>query len=563
MRYRLIAPFLACSLLAIPFYGCSKKSDTPSGTTKSGVTTLLQEPLLKKLPPATAAVSVIDFAGEGFQKMKHLPFAKNSSFMNHISRTADKLRETPGSEDAAKVLDGVLAGFKELGIAGADGTANWDAIMSKAVLFVAPDAGASDGIPAIGGFFTAAPGTSLAQKMPLIKKSMEQSGETATPVTIGGVTGFQVGRVLAVGNDKLLTVTSSKRAAELLFSTEETSAMAEMMESAELKQLQPRLQTSDPAVHVMFMSMTKLAPIVEKLAAAAGEDASKLQLKDLPIDGVSSLASVRNDQLINTIGVGLTGRTETQKKVLSALASSNLPAIAGKFPADSAFSVSVDLKPLETADEVWAEMAANGTPRAQIDLLKSIKGVSLAVRGNDAGSPIPDLFVALESSKRDELATQIEQAVGQGIGGGQAIPWQEKRIGSTPARYLMTPLGAGVFMARPTGSTETIVAASSERALKDELEVAAGTLKGISTVVKTGDYMAGKPGELFALYVNFINTAAMLDGVRSSLAMFTGGSNDIENLFNTASLRTMGNAFLSVGYTQGVLGIDSIQGPAQ
>jgi hypothetical protein len=558
MRQRLFSPLLVCSLLVLPVVSCSKKSDETVVSTKTGVTQLFQEPLLKKLPPATAGVSVIDFAGQGFQKMKSLPITKSSSFINQINSMADKLRSTAGSEETVKLLDGMLATFRELGVVGTDGTANWDTLVSKAVLFVAPDAQSAEGIPALGGFFAAAPGASLKQKLPVLKKALEQNGGAATPITIAGAEGFQVGKALVVASDNLMAVTSSKGAAERLFTTEETSAMAELLESPELKQLQGKLQTQDPAVHAVFISMSKLTPIVEKLAAAAGEDTSKLQLKDLPIDGLSSLATVRNDQLINTMGLGLTGRTEAQKKVLTALGSANLPSIAGKFPADSAFSVSLDLKPLATADQMWTEMSANGTPQAQIELLKSIKGVSLAVRGNDAGSPIPDVFLALDSSKRDEIATNIEQLVGQGMGGGQAIPWQEKKVGDTSTRYFMTPLGAGIFMARPNTNADTLIAASSERALKDELSVSTGASKGMNAVIKTGDYRAGKPGELFSMYVNFINTAAMLEGVKSSMAMFTGGSKEFEDLFNTTALRTMGNGFLSVGYSEGVLGIDSI-----
>jgi hypothetical protein len=123
-----------------------------------------------------------------------------------------------------------------------------------------------------------------------------------------------------------------------------------------------------------------------------------------------------------------------------------------------------------------------------------------------------------------------------------------KDIAGSPTRYFTTLLGVGLFISKPAGSNSVLVT-SSERAVKDILNVSSGAPK-----LQPASVSANKTG---SLYLNFTEVANVLDSVKSSLAMFTGGASDIDKTLDSAKFRKMGVSSSTLGYQDGVFVIES------
>jgi hypothetical protein len=60
-------------------------------------------------------------------------------------------------------------------------------------------------------------------------------------------------------------------------------------------------------------------------------------------------------------------------------------------------------------------------------------------------------------------------------------------------------------------------------------------------------------GKIALLYLNFVRIADVLDSIKSTLAMFTGGNSELNEILNAANIRSWGVAAGSVSYTPGAL----------
>ena len=69
---RILATLIAVTVFTTALTGCSKGSDQQPSAAKSQGLTLLQDPLLKKLPPSTAIFSIFDASGAAYQGVKKL-----------------------------------------------------------------------------------------------------------------------------------------------------------------------------------------------------------------------------------------------------------------------------------------------------------------------------------------------------------------------------------------------------------------------------------------------------------------------------------------------------------
>lgn len=67
----ILATLIAVTVFTTALTGCSKGSDQQPSAAKSQGLTLLQDPLLKKLPPSTAIFSIFDASGAAYQGVKN------------------------------------------------------------------------------------------------------------------------------------------------------------------------------------------------------------------------------------------------------------------------------------------------------------------------------------------------------------------------------------------------------------------------------------------------------------------------------------------------------------
>jgi hypothetical protein len=234
-----------------------------------------------------------------------------------------------------------------------------------------------------------------------------------------------------------------------------------------------------------------------------------------------------------------------------------VPTTAGSIPGDSAVALSFDTKFLPKLEAVTKSVEGEAGEEG-FKAISNLKGLTIAFRNNDGGSPVPDIFIGLEANNRDDLSKIVEAALGQGMAasGAPGMQWQSKDLDGTPVRYFTTLIGVGVYLASPKG-TNTLLAASSERAMKDFLAASANGANSLQNTLKGPMKDRFAAAKLASTYVNFVQLANVIDSVKSSLAMLTGGANEIDKTIDTNSLRTWGTHVGSMAFTDGTLKIEA------
>jgi hypothetical protein len=562
--------------------GCSKESKTtvaPSQEARSSA--LLEVPLLKKIPASAVGFLVSDLSGEGYQKFKASPWFDNMP----LESAMGELERAGADAEQKKVVEALTQFLKKLGAITPDGKTNIDQVISSLVVVADQPANQANEFH-LAAYIAAAGATNLKEKLPVLRDALKELGATVKEDTVQGADAFVAtlpksseedeeagGFTLHVGaSEKLLGISDAKPLVENLFAASERNGIQNIRELPEFKRAEVAVRGTEAPLFLGFVSAAKLLPAAQSAAKkaadggkelratlsedgseeAASEDEGADQVEDfnpqeVPIDAV--VVSQGIDQgMVTRGGVAVTAKTDSQRTIFAALNAGVLPAAAKDLPADMALALALDTRSIAKVDSLFKDLENSGAVPA-LPQIKALKGLTLGIRNNDAGSPIPELVIALESDKRDELAATLEELLGTGLkSAGQEANWMSKDIAGSPTRYFTTLLGVGLFISKPAGSNSVLVT-SSERAVKDILNVSSGAPK-----LQPASVSANKTG---SLYLNFTEVANVLDSVKSSLAMFTGGASDIDKTLDSAKFRKMGVSSSTLGYQDGVFVIES------
>ena len=133
---------------------------------------------------------------------------------------------------------------------------------------------------------------------------------------------------------------------------------------------------------------------------------------------------------------------------------------------------------------------------------------------------------------------------------------QTKDIDGNQAKYFTTLVGAGIYMSAPTGNNNLVIG-SSESALKDLLSAQTNRTAGIVSSMPEGLKTQVGSANLAAFYFNFKKVADVVNSVKNTLAMFTGGNSELNELLNSADIASWGFAAGGVSYSPGTLSINS------
>jgi len=192
-----------------------------------------------------------------------------------------------------------------------------------------------------------------------------------------------------------------------------------------------------------------------------------------------------------------------------------------------------------------------------VEQLKKIQGITLGVRSGDGASPVPDIYLALDSSTRDAVASTVESGLGLAMmATGQPLQWLSKDIAGSPTRYFLTPIGVGVYLSSPKNSNSLIVA-SSERAVKD---LSSSTTSGASLDTSMPKALRDRVATTTtagSLYLNFIQIGDVAESVKSTVASMMGPNPDLDKALDPAHLRKFGIGIGSLSYANGVFKIQS------
>ncbi len=569
----ILATLIAVTVFTTALTGCSKGSDQQTSAAKSQGLTLLQDPLLKKLPPSTAIFSIFDASGAAYQGVKNTPWMKATG-TGSLQQVIDQIKSSGASESSLKTVQALYETVQKLGLLSATGESTVDTVMSRSVGFFA--LAPQDEVPVEAGLYlTAAPGVSLKSKLQLLEQALGEMDLLVSAQKIGGVDGLVAkipgvpeamtarAAIYVAATDSLMAISSSKSGAESLFSSAETDTLQNMQRSPEFQKAATAVNSAVPCMSFTFMDLKKISALAETmgLPAAGPSGVREFEPKDIPIDAIAMQQGF-GTQLITAISASVSGRTDTQTKVLQALEGSSLPLSMARLPSDTAIAFAFDTKFISKLEDVVKsfspDKAAEAT--AAFQQAKPLQGITFGLKNGDGSSPIPDLFVVIEATNRDALGSMAEGLMGQGMAGatGQsAMQWSAKEIEGVPTKFINTMFGAGVYLGSPKGSNSLLIS-SSERAIKELIAASSGARPGIAASLSAPLKANLAPQKLISLYANLPQLGSLLDSAKSSLAMFTGGSPELDQALDSTRLKKLGLTTGSVSYANGLFLLESV-----
>lgn len=577
---------LTTSLLAttVSLTACSKKEETAATSASTQATSQVEDPilsttLLKKVPATAAGVAVVDFKGDAYKKFLASPWGTQAGGLSVVQMALDELQKQGADNSEVAAAKSVIETLKKLGILSAEGKPQVEKVFGEMVLFLDTPPVGSEEKTNLGVFASAAQGANLKEKLTLIEGLIKEAGLPTAKETYQGAEGFAVplnpmpsgageagaaaadplGSMFFAATEKVLSVSRSKATVEASLKDDATDGFAGVKSAAEFQKAYNSVRSVDPSLSMVFVSMSRLAPAMTKMAAdsvAKGEPAD-FDPKTFPVDAFMFTQTISN-QLASKAAVVMSPRTDNQKTIFAAFDGASAPAAASKLPSDVAFALSLDTKFVSKLEPLLKDLQDNPASAEGFKVLKNLLGATLAIRNNDAGSPFPDLFFALEASNRDELGKVLETVVGQAMAssGAPTAPWQSKDVSGAPTRYFSTPLGVGMYVAAPKDST-TLFVASSERAIKDAIAASATGGQALGGTLSPGLKERLDIGKLGMVYLNFTQVANLVDSVKGSLAMFVPNSAEMDQYLDSNKLRTWGSSLTAFGYADGVLKLES------
>ncbi|MEN9845200.1 MAG: hypothetical protein RIS36_347 [Pseudomonadota bacterium] len=559
----ILATCLAVSLAIAPIVGCSKKEgDTPlqqKGLTSSS---LLDEPLLQKIPNTTAALAVMNFAGEGYKRFMASPWGNDMRGLNALKSAVEEVEASGASDHQIKIAKTILNSLQKLGLVSPEGKSQVEKVISEAVGFISIRKDTKAPLD-LGVFARGATGVNLSDQATSLKQILSDAGLKVADEHFGATKGFvatmpvpqEEGLPIAlyvVGTQDTFGMALSKEAVEGLLGAGTTNGMANLKALPEFSKAEESVRSSEAPLSFAFLSVSSF---LTNFAPKRGESDAGFDPQEIPVTSLA-MSQIYSEQMVTLAGVTVTPRNELQKSVFAAFENSGIPTNAFKLPADTALSLSLDTRVITKLESALKSL--NDPSAAMVvEQLKNIQGITLGLRNGDQASPLPDIYLTLDTSARDQVASTVESGIGLGMmATGQQLQWNSKEISGAPTRYIMTPLGVGVYLSSPKNSSALVVA-SSERAVQD---IATSNSGGASLDISMPRALRNRVAESSSgsLYLNFIQLATLLDGVKGTVESMMGPNPELGRALDSANLKKLGIGIGSLSYANGVFKIKSV-----
>ncbi len=553
---------LALSLLTAPLIGCSKKEGDSAPQQKAAtLPSLLDEPLLQKIPDTTAAFAVMDFSGDGYKRFISSPWGSDVRGLNALKSAVEELEAGGASEEQIKVAKTLLDSLQKLGLVSPDGKSQVEKVVSDAVGFISITKDAK--IPVdLGIFAQGASGINLTEKAVALRQILMDAGLSTADEQIGSAKGFvatmpvpeedmTISLHVVATKDKL-GLAFSKEAVEGLIADGATKGLSNLKALPEFAKAEETVRSPEPALSFAFLSVKTF---LTRLAEDSANSDDELGAKDIPVTAIA-MSQGYGDQMVTSAGVTVSPTNDLQRSVFAAFENSGIPADAFKLPSDTALSLSLDARVISKLENALKSL--NDPSAAMVvEQLKNIQGITLGLRNGDGTSPVPDIYLTLDSSARDQVASTVETGIGLGMmATGQQLQWNSKEISGSPTRYLMTPIGVGVYVSSPKNSNALVVA-TSERAVQD-ITTSNGGGASLDTSMSKALRSRVASTSTGSLYMNFIQLGALADAVKGTVASMMGPNPELDQALNSEQLRKLGVGIGSLSYSNGVFKIQSV-----
>ena len=515
---------------------------------------LLADQLLGKLPTSTAAFGIFDLGGEGYALLKKSPYSPSTDAQVALEAISEKLRAAGTSDEIIGLVEKLFNAGKKIGLISPEGSYTPEAVIGQALMFVGPANNQPSPVEA-GLFARGVSNANLSEKMSVLRTTVQESGVKTDPETIAGSEAFSVSlpmsqsKIYFAANKTTFGAATSKSALEGLFASANTDTFATIQGLPEYKRSVNALGSSDKPISLLFASINRFGPLLEQLGKL--DEHGEFKPKEIPVEAVALQSSFPKEYL-HDLGLAITPRTETQSTLIRALEASQVSARSMNVPADTAFAIAIDPRFVNTINSVQDGVKGSGGEKA-FEQLKNIRSLSLGLRNNSSGSPLPDIFMSFETADPSALSSSIEQSLGAALSmTGQPVKWQSKEVLGNSTRYFTTIIGAGAYMTTPKNSS-TVLVGTSEGLIKDlvssQTDQTANITTSLSQELRTK--MGAANAALF--YINFARVAEVFDSVKNTLAMFTGGNSELNSLLESTNMRAWGVAAGSVSSSPGTM----------
>lgn len=537
---------LLISTLAYIAVGCHR--DSPSNEN------LLASELIDRIPDSTVAFSIVDFHGEGLKQLRASPLSTHTGIPS-LAEITDIVANLP--EDAAARADysGFTTALRESELYSKDGASRFRTLFSTGILFFASEEQSSE-IPHIGFFAKTPSKRSSYTLLDSLESSLKKSGFSCSRTSAQNAA-----RMTVHFRQMPITVSLIATETHFGFSTKEED-LNRLTDDTLVAQKHPI--TNLPIYHkataelqrvpnTISLSFFATRPIVAFLKHSSPTLAAKLDDYDdnNPIEAVL-MQNAFNSGYVRDIRVVVTPRNSEQEVFFKSLETDVPPTAPFSFPSDTALAINVRTHGVATSLSEGQYL--------QIDSLgRDMSTMSLGLRNNINGSPIPDLFASLLVNQVESSQLRMKELASTRFSfAGQTVQWNSKTIGGIPVEYFTSLLGAGIYLGADTSSNSLLIA-SSERAMDDLIQSTHKKTGTLQQLIPTSVQEQFSRSNVCSVIIDFAKTADVLDSVLGTLSMMTGGSSELNKMLPTSEFRSFGILAGSVSYSENIFSIRSTQ----
>ncbi len=537
---------------------CSKDGSKSEGVFGKAAS-LYDSSVLTWLPEDSLGFISWTTEGDAYRAFKRSSWGKAAN--DGLTETISKLSTSSSTSD----VEPFVQALQSSGLLNFD--PNTPDAIKEGVVFVSKGNGGPLNPFTWGIILDAADGTDLTAKLPIIEQTFTAKGFTTTPYEAPTSKGFSLkakdseASAIFSATKSRLVVSTKEAIITSSFSTVAPQGINRIKSSPEFSASTGSLSSKGQFVVgyldvVPFLSAAE--PALIEAAKSQGKTAEDVKIAKFPIQALAFSRSL-NNTLSDVINASISPRDEDQTKIFQAL----VPSIAGqltkKIPVDTAAFIGLDGASLAGIKNLLLqEMSAADRQQIppEIALLDSVQGFGIALRNASASSPFPEVLLAVQTEKAQELLSMAKDGISMAmaVSGMPPPPWSERDLDGMKIQYFITPLGVGAYIGQDKG---TLILATSERAVVDTFQVIKGKKESLDSALPP-EIKAGldKTPSLVTTYFDFSRISALIEGVQGSLAMFTGGKSLVDPS-QTAAIRQMGTVAVTAHYKDKVFTVES------
>lgn len=545
----MLSRFLILTLV-LTTVGCNR--DNPSKKN------LLSSDLLAKTPDTLLAFSIVDFKGKGSQQLNASPLSKYSRVPSWGEVTT-LVGNLPEEASARMDYTALMTALRESTLYSKDGAARFEDLFSRGIVFFASNEKSSE-TPHIG-FFAETPSKSSSYSLlDSLESSLKASGFSCSRSNSQNASHLTV-RFPQMPTTLFLIATPthfgiSTKAADLsrLEDSGVTQEKHPITNMPTYQKATAGFQSIENPISITFVATKPLVTLLRTPPSPLSDTLSEYDEKN-PIEGVLIQNGFTSGHILDA-RVVVTPKDSEQIRLFKELETVGTPRDPLSLPFDTAVAITLRTQALAQSF-MQKDSSQIGT------LEKDLRAISLGLRNNTNGSPVPDVFASLLVRQLESSQLQVKELARKLLSlAGQSVQWNSKKIEGMPIDFFTSLIGAGVYLGTDDAS-QSLLLASSETAMKDLLQ---STHKKIDTIERSvpnfiREQLAG--ANVGSIVIDFVKTADVIDSVRGTLAMMTGGSSELNQMLDTADMRSYGVLTGSVSYAENIFSIRGTQYPSE